>query len=141
MLLRLHTGNFIGKRCFIPIRDTDIRREYTLDPISGSANHNLTAVSQTIHSREACKEKLGDLYNNRTETCASSDDGRDPCRYSGGSGLYCTRGPNDSTLYLKGVHSWYGGCNDVELPGIYTDVRYAYRFIDETLSREKEILF
>lgn len=83
--------------------------------------------------RELRKTRLGLSFRlDQSFTCAGGE-GKDTCTGDGGSPLVCPH-PHDSERFvLTGIVSWGIGCGKVGLPGVYVDVGYFQKWIDEKL--------
>lgn len=70
----------------------------------------------------------------RSFICAGGESGKDTCKGDGGSPLVCPL-RNDPKRYVQaGIVAWGLGCGDNGLPGVYANIAYARRWIDEQMA-------
>ncbi|XP_012220488.1 phenoloxidase-activating factor 2 isoform X2 [Linepithema humile] len=70
----------------------------------------------------------------RSFICAGGEAGKDTCKGDGGSPLVCPL-RNDPKRYVQaGIVAWGLGCGDTGLPGVYANIAYARRWIDEQMA-------
>jgi len=125
-------NNGTGTRCWVA--------GWGKDEINGDFQFVQHKVDVPIVERNRCnlalKQKLneqqfgvGDRFNlSPSELCAGTETGKDACTGDGGSPLVCQASSGRWTVV--GLVSWGIGCA-TEVPGVYVNVAYFQRWIDQ----------
>jgi len=68
--------------------------------------------------------------------CAGGEVGKDACEGDGGGPLVC-QDPATGRYVVAGITAWGIGCSS-NLPGVYVDVQYFRKWIDDTITKSHE---
>ncbi|GAB1860001.1 Phenoloxidase-activating factor 2-like isoform X2 [Camponotus japonicus] len=126
--------NFDGSRCFASGWGKDVFGK------EGRYQVILKRVELPVVTHDTCQStlrttRLGKYFVlDASFTCAGGEVGKDTCKGDGGSPLVCPL-KNDPKRYVQaGIVAWGLGCGENGTPGVYANVAYARRWIDEQLA-------
>ncbi|XP_074099787.1 phenoloxidase-activating factor 2-like [Cotesia typhae] len=96
---------------------------------------DLPAVNHAVCQNSLRETRLGKYFQlDESFMCAGGEPGKDTCKGDGGSPLVCPL-RDDPIRYLQaGIVSWGIGCGENGVPGIYANVAYARKWIDQQLA-------
>lgn len=94
----------------------------------------LPLIDKQTCERNLRKTRLGKLFKlHGSFICAGGEKGKDACIGDGGGPLVCP--VSDDQYQQVGIVSWGIGCNEKDVPGVYTDVQYFRKWIDKQMQR------
>jgi len=84
------------------------------------------------------KSRLGRYFRlHDSFLCAGGEVGKDACEGDGGGPLVC-QDPATGNYVVAGITAWGIGCSS-ELPGVYVDVQYFRKWIDNTIAESHKV--
>lgn len=126
--------NFDESRCFASGWGKDIFGK------EGRYQVILKRVELPVVTHDTCQNtlrttRLGKYFVlDASFICAGGEVGKDTCKGDGGSPLVCPL-RNDPKRYVQaGIVAWGLGCGENGTPGVYANIAYARRWIDEQLA-------
>ncbi|KAF2354744.1 Serine proteases trypsin domain [Trinorchestia longiramus] len=98
----------------------------------GAASDSLKRVTLPLVSQDDCKTYYGENEIFDSMMCAGNlEGGLSFCQGDNGGPLICLR--EDGSQYLAGIASWSYGCARANYPGVFTDVSYFVRWINNNV--------
>jgi len=97
----------------------------------------LQKVDVPVITDEECYEIYASLMRDNM-VCAGTE-GKDSCSGDSGGPFVCPSADGNSSI-LAGVTSWGQGCGRAGHPGVYTEVKYFYDWIQTTLQQYGDTL-
>ncbi|KAL6262591.1 hypothetical protein P5V15_005385 [Pogonomyrmex californicus] len=124
---------FDGSRCFASGWGKDVFGK------EGRYQVILKRVDLPIIPHDTCQDimrttRLGKYFVlDGSFICAGGEAGKDTCKGDGGSPLMCPLASDPTRFVQAGIVAWGLGCGDDRIPGVYANVAYARRWIDEQM--------